>query len=748
MTVLSNRTGYYYCNTTLESYVYNLTSSYTDQKNEATMAATSMVLLFLAALFFILNLFSSFSDVSAILNPSIRLFLSVTLSLFLPVMSYLFSEAKNQGVPAATDDMAGDDELSLQARTILMWMLLVELLYKNVQAIFRATADEHGYSGTIERATRIVWLGYLVFYNLRNAGKKAFYGVLWLLAAAKLVQRFVTSELGKRSFAYGKNPQLLASYMAQITTQQEVMPPQELDPADATISASGSELLKQCKYAVMGEEDLEKKAVSKGYRLELKEVMAAEADDEAEPAVVVTVGMIWKLSESESDRLLHRDPTLKRLCLSFALYKLLRRNLEGFPITPGEARNCHSLIFNGLCREQDTSGDDKESSAAAVLFQVLNDEGQFLCDYYHSVHPVIAVHTFRADNFPVSVGILRITVCLLSKVNSSPPVLFSTVDLSITVLLFLAFAYEQVWEFIVFLLSNWFMVSLLCTYASKKHCRDSPLLTGVIRRILWVRNKLSRPNVCFKQFSVLGCCFCRLSSSFLLTKAVPMEAKKAILERLDSARDFALPRLSSTLHVDDIDDADVILTLHIATALLDANTKTPLGHNRKVAVALSRYCAYLVAFRPELLPDEKDATARVWKETQEDLKKAMGGWRYYYFSRQATRCDKLVEIAAGRQPTTETTALCKGARLGNVLIERYKAAATATTTDTATRELEWQQLADLWTEVVVYAAPTASERHLMAHKEALAQGGEFITLLWAVATHTGISRETLESSSV
>ena len=52
----------------------------------------------------------------------------------------------------------------------------------------------------------------------------------------------------------------------------------------------------------------------------------------------------------------------------------------------------------------------------------------------------------------------------------------------------------------------------------------------------------------------------------------------------------------------------------------------------------------------------------------------------------------------------------------------------------------WELLAGLWTEVVVYAAPTASEQHVKAHKEALAQGGEFITLLWAVATHTGISR--------
>ncbi|RLN13566.1 hypothetical protein C2845_PM09G01000 [Panicum miliaceum] len=243
------------------------------------MAITSILMLFLAAIFFTINLFSRFSDVSAFLKPSIRLFLYVSLSLFLPVMSYAFSEAKNQGT--ATGEVS---ELPLRARTILMWMLLVELLYKKVEAIFLATADMHGYSGTIERAARISWLGYLVFYNLRSTGRKAFFGVLWLLAATKLVQRFVTSELGKRSFAYGKNPQLVASYMTQILQQDEE------EPHATNNGQIGSELLKRCKYAVMGEEDLEKEARSKGCRLNLKDVIA-----EADSAVVVTIGNIWRL---------------------------------------------------------------------------------------------------------------------------------------------------------------------------------------------------------------------------------------------------------------------------------------------------------------------------------------------------------------------------------------------------------------------------------------------------------------------
>lgn len=78
------------CYIVLNSFLHNLTASYADRRNEATsMAFTTVVMFMLAALFFTLNLFSRFSDMSAILNPTVRLFLSSALSLFLPVMSYL-----------------------------------------------------------------------------------------------------------------------------------------------------------------------------------------------------------------------------------------------------------------------------------------------------------------------------------------------------------------------------------------------------------------------------------------------------------------------------------------------------------------------------------------------------------------------------------------------------------------------------------------------------------------------------------
>lgn len=362
----------YYCNQTLYSFVHNLTSSFADQRNEASMVATSVVMFAVATLFFNLNLFSDLSDISAILNPSVRFFLSGSLSLFLPVMFYLFSEAKNAA--AASGWTTTTDELSLRAGTILLWMLLVELLRKKVEAIM-VSAGVPGYPGTVERAARIGWLGYLVFYNLRSAGKKALYGALWVLAAAKLVQRLVTLELGKRSFAYGKNPELVASYMVQILQEEE---DEQLQVGSNNNNIVGSELLKRCNYVVM-------------------------------------------------------------------------------------------------------------------------------------------------------------TWCVLGRITESPSPTnhFSAVDIFITILLFLAFAYEVVARCSCSPTGSSCPCSAATPPPPASLARWS-VLSWVIRGILWVRGTLSRPSVSFKQFSVL-CSFRRLPLFLQPTKAVPREAKKAIMERMANA---------------------------------------------------------------------------------------------------------------------------------------------------------------------------------------------------------------------
>ncbi|KAF7076752.1 hypothetical protein CFC21_081365 [Triticum aestivum] len=754
------------------SYVRSLTSSY-NTSNESSVVSASVIMFVLVGLSFNLNLFSRFSGISATLDPKVRLFLSSSFSLFLPVMSYLFSESKNAG-SAAQDTTTGD--LSLPAGMILIWMLLVELLRKKVEEV-----RMHGYSCSIQRAGRVVWLGSLVFFNIQRVGRKAVFGVLWVLCATKVVQRIAFTEIGKRSYAYGKNTRLITSYMSQIM-QQDVSSQQDQHGSPSTdvyvehcMVASGNHggggeaMLKRCKLVIMGEEDLVIQPSPDGYYLK-----NVSPDD-----TVATVGKIWQHACCTN---LDQGPRLKRLCLSFALFKLLRRRFEHLPLSDAETRECRGLLFNGIYS-------DRTEGAAEALFQMMNDEVKFLCEYYHSVIPVVLASPFfflanyfllpvvvlglciltvilcgygdasfafahiRTDNYTFSSDIVSSTMCLLFQALIWRPAFFTLMNFFITFLLFVIFFFEEIWEFIVFLFSDWFMVSVLCNFVAKPQWQSSPTYSGVVYSFLWVQSKMSQPTISFKQFSLLNLrwplvlSIPSIFSLLLRTAPVPNKAKHFIVESLVAHCCDGAPLSNGKSALADRPDllaacksksiVEVILTWHIATALLEACPphRNQSKDSHTVATSLSRYCAYLVAFHPDLLPENPDNTERVFEAAKAELKRTLG-CASYYLSCWCWRVDQIRKVAEATTMTEwkEGEVVLNGARLGNLLKEE------ALRDSGVQWEQTWKLLADLWTELIVYIAPSSKEDHVMGHESLLVQGGEFITMLWALTTHTGITR--------
>ncbi|OEL30642.1 hypothetical protein BAE44_0008339 [Dichanthelium oligosanthes] len=753
------------------------------------MVAASVIMFVLAGVFFNLNLFSGISDVSAILDPKARLVLSSALSLLLPVMSYLFSEAKNAGTihsrATAGTAAAAATDLTLQAGIILVWMLLVELLRKKVDEI-----RMQGISSSLQRAGRVVWLGNLVFLNIRSAGRKIVFGILWILCATTVVQRIAFTEFGKRSYAHGKNFRLIASYMAQVLGSHAVPVVRQGGDVDAH---GGAELLRRCPYIVMGEDQLVKEATADGYELNNVSVAAG----------IVTVGDVWSLPESDSGVAAwdgDKDQRLRRLCLSFALFKLLRRRFEQHePLTKEEASNGRELIFRGLYKPDGVTAD------AEAVFQVINDDVNFLSEYYHSVVPVIfaspffllanyvllpvvvlglclmtiflcgngdlsyALVSIHTDNYTIQIGIRNLTLCLLQEITKYPPSFFSLLDLSITSLLFIIFIYESVWELVVFLLSNWFLVSLVCDYTAKHEWREKPCFRWSFRRIRWLRSKMSHGDLTIKQFSVLNLRWPPIiplpSMLSLLVRArtVPDCVKDSLMEYL-VAHDHAAPVSIGMPALDNDEEsrhetnlfsnlswafesksiAEVILTWHIATTIFEerfpsrAPSKNDAAAFSMVATRLSKYCAYLVIFRPELLPDNQDKTERVVELMRKELKEGLGCLEFFLF-RHAARVERIKKLK-GEDRWTEKKVVKNAVTLGVSLLEK---AAAPNHSDSV-----WKMLARVWTELMIYIAPSTDEEHMKGHENALVQGGEFITVLWALTTHTGISRQPMQGAQV
>jgi hypothetical protein len=208
---------------------------------QETILLASAVMFVLGSLLFVLSFVSRVSGRGVFITPTIGIFLYASLSLFLPLMSYMLSQAKQAN---------SGSELPFYAHVILIWMLLVELFRKKVDAMLAAVRSsplravhQQTLWGGIDQFVRISWIGYLIYTNVHGFRKPGFI-ILWALTIAKAAHRVVAVELAKSSFAIGKNPHLVVGYTAEMMAQEEEELKRDGDPADGTSSAA---LLSKCR---------------------------------------------------------------------------------------------------------------------------------------------------------------------------------------------------------------------------------------------------------------------------------------------------------------------------------------------------------------------------------------------------------------------------------------------------------------------------------------------------------------------
>ncbi|CAN6180642.1 unnamed protein product [Urochloa humidicola] len=164
---------------------------------------------------------------------------------------------------------------------------------------------------------------------------------------------------------------------------------------------------------------------------------------------------------------------------------------------------------------------------------------------------------------------------------------------------------------------------------------------------------------------------------------------------------------------------DIILTWHIATAIVEIrHSQQPQSlvssDNKIVATHLSQYCAYLVAYVPGLLPDDDPWCKKLYKAVKEDFTHVLTGGTV-----TPTEYEQLVSLLTER---SEHEVLKKGVRLGKQLAAESE------------QEMVWRLLAEFWSALILSVAPSG---RLGDHAEAIARGGELVTLLWALLLHAG-----------
>lgn len=478
--------------------------------------------------------------------------------------------------------------------------------------------------------------------------------------------------------------------------------------------------MKGYRYVVTGEKDGD--GGFAGYRLEVTDEL-------------VTVDRVWQQHDDDGGAMDDDDSSsrLKDLCLSFALFKLLRRRLTGDPLHERDDDRTLAFVRKGLA-----GGDDHER-----MFRVIEAELGFLSDLLYARYP--SPQQSLAPETAVFLASMALGLsALFLFCSSSPAVLHNPHPQAANILLtrlvialFLIlelFHYSSALSLVYF--SDWHKVKMFCRYVRK----PSWILQRLLRLALmcrpstrqhWNSNEIG-------QYSLLHACLRRTTGAARRSLPLPATVKRAIhrlvrsewlsdlkygdrtLQRHDMLHDFDW----STSRYRQYGAVGSILVWHIATTICAGAGAGCAGGSREVATTLSNYCAYLLQQAPELVTDHPYEARRLMEALQLRIRRflAHNGCRS-----EGDMFDELPGFQpreAGDGGYEEDTIVADGIKLGCQISDEMP--------DEAAR---WDVLSEMWVELLLSAAPSGN---VTGHVQRLATGCELVTQLWALLTHGGI----------
>ncbi|KAL3742108.1 hypothetical protein ACJRO7_017569 [Eucalyptus globulus] len=501
------------------------------------------------------------------------------------------------------------------------------------------------------------------------------------------------------------------------------------------------------KYLVSGDEgQVDYVVLAKRFFMKCLRKEAAPAPDEDR----LTAEKVWKCGGTLLSSSGDPDNKLKDICLSYALFKLLRLTYAGYSM-PQEAhmKTRHLLL--------------KEDSYRRVFRIVEIESSRFFSIFFYTKHSIIFQPGWLLiklmEFIYIVIGIWATTILLKHykrpnnncRLAAMPNGL--SVDVLVTSVIIILFIIVEIMQFLFMGFSEWAKVVWICKYVQKKSWQENVRIERMIRAICGVH--LLKPwERKLHQYSFLDACFykpSRLLNNAIMaayinqtrdgqrqSKPIQLheEVKKAVFHALKSNYNTKLENGQVSLRKNDVSaklswacqldtQTQVILVWHIATSFCEhqrpVRSNSPEWTNFLVATSLSKYLSYLVAFAPWLLPDRP---LFVEYEFNQAIIEARN-----FFGKCKRVEDRIKDMERERNGscTHEETIIKQGAWLGNQLINDIK-----------DEKMIWTILADFWVELVLYVAPSDNAKAHLAH---LARGGEFVTHLWALLFHAGIKRD-------
>ncbi|KAG6535085.1 hypothetical protein ZIOFF_000039 [Zingiber officinale] len=540
--------------------------------------------------------------------------------------------------------------------------------------------------------------------------------VIWGLIILKAAERFFSFEAAKRTYG-ADSIYSVSNYLRY----QDDQPPMMSDAAD-TVYKQGH------KYIVSGEDRIL-------FRMELKEENKMQMVPYNKVSIdnkVITLDKLW---DCQGDLLRHQmdlDGRFKDICLSFALMKLLRRRFLDNPNEELIKESKASILQDLMIK----SKDDKSR-----VFRVIKTELGFLEDFFFSKYPIVFGYGLPICNYLLSLLLMAATGWIIVSTAS---LCQKNSDFYITYVLVAMILIMEITEITTYVLSDWTKVSLLIIYVQFPWLQQSYLVNTALK--FFFRTKILQPvREKVGQFSLLRhyqhfpiqARPCRpthapikvpeavkativdcLRLSKVESQTVQVSNGEKSLERNGKKKELGWAcELPTSTHT--------ILVWHIATCYCETKKtsqtrepSSPTSTYKEVATTLSNYCAHLVVYAPDLLPDRGNEAKLIFDEMITETDAVLKG-----AEDENEMWKKMIWKGADEESNSKTAAR-KGAELGKQLVDEIKK-----------EEEIWKVLSEFWAEYILYLA---SSNNVQAHKEHLASGGEFITHLWVLLYHVGI----------
>ncbi|CAN6234691.1 unnamed protein product [Urochloa humidicola] len=717
------------------------------------------------------------------------IFLGAT-TLFLPIMSSVVSTIgvhPDHLIPLQSD--SSGKELSALAVTcrpthsaaLVVWAFLVQIVMINTSTIVSVDDREGESKGPpFELLVQGEWTLYLggtlikQFPNQFLLKDLLFDSVFpFALLCAKLALKYYAFKKARRSFALRRNPGLVFVYM-QLVGAQEAN--QNCEPRVGWEESPPPLLL-------MGEDELKVEKHPCGYMF--KDDLGTRLVDNTG---LVTIDMVWRMDST----LPISTPQLKDICLSYALFKLLRCQFARYKLinsgSLGTVTFFQSLLFK--VGEHDR------------VFAVIADELSFAHDYYYSsfstsyskfwvpilsvflslwsigywtvfMASIISIIVVGTDIWGIKYGhhqlLCKIWCIKQSFVNGPLDTYMGTslLDMVPLLLVLVLAVIAEVRDVASYVCSNWTKVAVICLSTRDLH-RVSPRHSHFVHKWVclllrctcklmkhWdekmsqcsvlVLPRRTRPLVPFRPLL-------RLPDSKLKVK-VPAVVKVSIINALRSLNDGRLRHGAESLRRSQVGQrflwacegegtSDTILIWHIATCILEV--KCQYGSDKQqgspnsnsdhkiAATHLSQYCAYLMNWCPDLLPDNSAWSKSLYEAVKKDAECALTN---IPAARSLTPEDEYLQVVQLLSANSKHKVLKKGVRLGKQLVGEIING----------EETVWKLLSHFWSEMILYVA---SSDNLKEHSEAIARGGELVTLIWALLFHAGIVNSAGEGQKI